>query len=116
MKFSMTGQENVTFKYRWLLNSGYCMGRLDCTHFNENISMISAECIILSYTFMNTSNNIDMVAMEIKQNIFNIITTQEWNFLAILFVYSLFISDYNLHNLTGNRISSSNTFPRITYN
>jgi hypothetical protein len=45
--------------------------------FNENISMISAECIILSYTFMNTSNNIDMVAMEIKQNIFNIITTQE---------------------------------------
>jgi hypothetical protein len=44
---------------------------------SENISMISAECIILSYTFMNTSNNIDMVAMEIKQNIFNIITTQE---------------------------------------
>jgi len=26
----MTGQENVTFKYRWLLNRGDCMGRFDC--------------------------------------------------------------------------------------
>jgi len=31
MKFSMTGQEKVTFKYRWLLKTGDCMGRFDCT-------------------------------------------------------------------------------------
>ena len=31
MKFSMTGQEKVTFQYMWLLNRGDCMGRLDCT-------------------------------------------------------------------------------------
>ena len=28
-KFSMTGQKRVTFQYRWLLNRGDCMGRLD---------------------------------------------------------------------------------------
>ena len=32
MKFSMTGQENVTFKYRWLLNRGDHMGRFDHYH------------------------------------------------------------------------------------
>jgi len=31
MKFSMTGQEKVTFLYRWLLNRGDCMGRCDCS-------------------------------------------------------------------------------------
>jgi hypothetical protein len=31
MKFSMTGQEKVTFKYRWLLNRGDCIGRFDRT-------------------------------------------------------------------------------------
>ena len=31
MKFSMTGQENVTFKYRWLLNRGDHVDRFDCT-------------------------------------------------------------------------------------
>jgi len=30
MKFSMTGQGCMTFKYRWLRNKGYCMGRFDC--------------------------------------------------------------------------------------
>jgi len=30
MKVSMTGQENVTLKYRWLLNRGDCKGRFDC--------------------------------------------------------------------------------------
>jgi len=30
MKFSMTRKENVTFKYRWLLNRCDHMGRLDC--------------------------------------------------------------------------------------
>jgi hypothetical protein len=28
MKFSMKGQENVTFKYRWLLKTWDCMGRV----------------------------------------------------------------------------------------
>jgi hypothetical protein len=27
---SMTGQEKVTFKYRWLHNRGNCIGRFDC--------------------------------------------------------------------------------------
>jgi len=31
MKFSMAGQEMVTFKFRWLLNRGDHMGRFDCT-------------------------------------------------------------------------------------
>jgi len=31
MKFSITGQEMVTFKYRWLLNRGDHMGRFDCS-------------------------------------------------------------------------------------
>jgi hypothetical protein len=30
MKFSMSGQENLTFKYRGLLNRGDQMGRFDC--------------------------------------------------------------------------------------
>jgi len=29
MKFSTTGQEKATFKYRWLLNRGNSMGRFD---------------------------------------------------------------------------------------
>jgi len=32
MKFPMTGQERVTFKYRWLLNRGDLMGRFDCIY------------------------------------------------------------------------------------
>jgi hypothetical protein len=32
MKFSMKGQEKVTFKYRWLLNGGDRMGRFDCNN------------------------------------------------------------------------------------
>ena len=32
MKFSMTGQEEVTFWYRWLLNRGDYMGRFDCMY------------------------------------------------------------------------------------
>jgi len=39
MKFSMTGQRNVTFKYRWLLNRGDCMDRFDC------IFTINTQCI-----------------------------------------------------------------------
>jgi len=32
MKFSMTGEEKVTFiKYKWLLNRGDHMDRFDCT-------------------------------------------------------------------------------------
>jgi len=31
MKFSMTGQEKVTFEYRWLLNRNDHMGRFDCS-------------------------------------------------------------------------------------
>jgi len=30
----MTGQENVTFKYRWLLNRGVCFDRFDCIYTN----------------------------------------------------------------------------------
>ena len=30
MKFSMTSQEKLTFKYRWLLNRGDHMGRYQC--------------------------------------------------------------------------------------
>ena len=29
MKFSVTGQENVTFKYKWLLNIGDHIDRFD---------------------------------------------------------------------------------------
>jgi len=36
MKFSMTGQENVTLKYRWLLNRGDHMGRFGCSSFFIN--------------------------------------------------------------------------------
>ena len=30
MKFSITGQYRVTFKYKWLINRGDFMGRFDC--------------------------------------------------------------------------------------
>jgi len=32
MKLSMTGQENVTFYYRWLLIRGDCTYRFDCIY------------------------------------------------------------------------------------
>jgi len=34
MKFSITGLEKITFKYRWLLNRGDCQGRLDCINYS----------------------------------------------------------------------------------
>ena len=37
MKCSTTGKEKVTFKYRWLLNRGDHMGRLDST-FKTNLN------------------------------------------------------------------------------
>jgi len=50
MKFSMTGQTNVTFKYRWLLNRGDHMDRFDCTlwiHFFQYIMYVSIEIDIV---------------------------------------------------------------------
>ena len=38
MKFSMTGQEKMTFKWRWLLNKGDCMGRYDCIYMEINFA------------------------------------------------------------------------------
>jgi hypothetical protein len=32
MKFSMTGQENATFRYGWQLNRGSHMDRFDCNY------------------------------------------------------------------------------------
>ena len=38
MKFSMTGQENVTFKYRCVLYRGDRMGKFDCIYsFNNRL-------------------------------------------------------------------------------
>ena len=37
MKFSMTGQERVAFKYRWLNNRGDHMGMFDCISYFKEI-------------------------------------------------------------------------------
>ena len=41
MKFSMTGREKMTFKYRWLFNGGDHMGRFDyvesCCSWNSHL-------------------------------------------------------------------------------
>jgi hypothetical protein len=37
MKFSMTGQERVVFKYRWLNNRGDHMGMFDCISYFKEI-------------------------------------------------------------------------------
>jgi hypothetical protein len=42
----MTGQERVTFKYRWLLNRGDRMGMFDCT-FNLNINSYTVPLYLL---------------------------------------------------------------------
>jgi len=49
MKSSMSGQEKVTFKYRWLLNRGDSMGRFDCT--------LSSRFIIVFWVGFNSNKD-----------------------------------------------------------
>ena len=53
MKFSLTGQESVTFKCMWLLNRGDRMDRHDCIWFSKFYKIeLGASILHISVIFL----------------------------------------------------------------
>jgi hypothetical protein len=51
MKFSVKGQEKVTFQCRWLLNRGDDMGRFDCNWSMAKLSPCTSEIEVYCNNF-----------------------------------------------------------------
>jgi hypothetical protein len=54
MKSSMTGQEKITLKYRWLLNRGDSMGRFDYITLTTLMSLFTE---MMNWRLLNTGQS-----------------------------------------------------------
>ena len=99
MKFSMTGQESVTLKYRWLFSRGDHMGKFDCNsisssettcrdHYqyylrkkkNKNDIFSSKHKILIPFSFNENSATYMKSLSSLSRNIYIYINKQTNNF------------------------------------